>query len=779
MTEKDKQTIQTVFDYFKGGFRSSSQVKSFLKGMGLDLEALKTAGVEIGYNSAQFHHREGNALIQDCLKVGLLTENPSGGFRAWGKMGAIFPLRNQRNEITNLYALKIGQSERVDIFLNDEGVFPAYPKPETKSLIVADGIIDACLLVQNPSIQESHSVLALDGYILTEKFNQAIEKLTQLEEMIFINIPSADVLGLAQTLKEKFPKILFSAIQLLDKEQSIQSLLVSNQPIIIPHLIERRKSLFQNGKENAIPDFLQDDWIPATAPLSPHDKFITSNPFNIQYSTANANYSVLGGVRKELDSLRITLLIENKENRKKSRKKLDLYEDYQVEKICIEVSEKLNLRMDLLEMDLLKLTDLLEEYRTRLFTVKEEEHRKITLSVEENKQCKEVLSQLDLLTRINDLIGKGGIVGEETNRLFLFIIASSYKMPEPLNALIQGTSGSGKTHLLNKILSFMPDEDVITMTRVSEKSFYNFDEEYLDKKLIGLEDLDGLKDEAFLAFRELQTRGQLSSSISYKDGEGGIRSKIKLVRGSIASVSCTTKGEIYEDNMNRCFLVAVDESEEQTDRIIKYQNKKSAGKVNKEEQVLAQKFLQNCIRKLDPVEVINPFAEKIHLPKEVHKIRRLNQLYQSFVKQITILHQFQREKDKKGRVITDKEDLRLACEIMFDSIHLKIDELDGSLRRFYERLKGYVKEQSKTHQEEPQEGDDNPTYSFTQREIRHAMRQSKSQLQRYINDLMELEYIRLINRNSKGFRYKITHWDDLSGMKEKTRSYLNQQLGKL
>jgi hypothetical protein len=40
--------------------------------------------------------------------------------------------------------------------------------------------------------------------------------------------------------------------------------------------------------------------------------------------------------------------------------------------------------------------------------------------------------------------------------------------------------------------------------------------------------------------------------------------------------------------------------------------------------------------------VVNPFAHKIKLPEEAHKIRRLNQLYQAFVKQITLLHQYQR-----------------------------------------------------------------------------------------------------------------------------------------
>ena len=35
-------------------------------------------------------------------------------------------------------------------------------------------------------------------------------------------------------------------------------------------------------------------------------------------------------------------------------------------------------------------------------------------------------------------------------------------------------------------------------------------------------------------------------------------------------------------------------------------------------------------------------------------------------------------------ITTETEDLLTANEIMFDSIFLKVDELDGSLRQFYE-----------------------------------------------------------------------------------------------
>jgi DNA primase len=173
-------------------------------------------------------------------------------------------------------------------------------------------------------------------------------------------------------------------------------------------------------------------------------------------------------------------------------------------------------------------------------------------------------------------------------------------MPDTLHALIQGTTGSGKTHLLTKVSSFIPHEDRKHFTRVTEGSFYNYGTKDLQNKLICLEDLDGMREEAYLAFRELQSRGMITSSTTGQDEKGNIRAYEKTVFGPIASLSCTTRGEIYEDNMSRCFLIAVDETREQTERIITYQNQKATGKIDGEKEQQITSFVQDCIRILKP-----------------------------------------------------------------------------------------------------------------------------------------------------------------------------------
>jgi DNA primase len=448
--------------------------------------------------------------------------------------------------------------------------------------------------------------------------------------------------------------------------------------------------------------------------------------------------------------------------------KLDLYEYKQVESTCKIIAEKLGINKDEIEKDMIQLTGLLEYYRDKQMHVKSQglATQKVQVPAATATKCIEFLKSEKLIDKLNEYIGRAGIIGEETNRILLFVIASSYKMPDTLHGLIQGSSGSGKTRLLKVISQLMPDEEVKRYTRVTDNSFYNQDEYFFVHKLLCFEDLDGLKEDAQLAVRELQSNEILVTSTSIKDQNGSIRGGERTVRGPIASLACTTKGEIYEDNTSRSFLIAVDESKEQTMKVINYQNEVAAGNINKDDVKNIVSFIQNCIRLLKPLEVINPYANKIALPEEAHKIRRLNELYQSFVRQITLLNQYQRKQDKQGRLITEKQDLQIACDILFESIVLKVDELDGSLRQFFEKLKIFVEKK-------------NRDYEFNRFEVREATGVSKTQQHYYVNKLVELEYLQQKGFANKGFTYRISHWDNVAMMRAKIKDALSIQLQNL
>jgi len=778
------QILAERFSYFKNAFHNSTPAKDYAKQRGLDYKL-----IEVGYNSAQFHHgaRRDETLIQNCVSINLLLpfgQNSRVGGQAYavfGKYSIVFALKNRANQITGLYFRStVNEDKQKHYYLKDRsGLYPNYPKQNTTKLILTEAVIDAASLLQlqiNNEELQSFEILACYGTNgLTKEHIEAIKELKQLKEIVFAfdNDEAGNTASLryAEQLKVINEQLRISKIELPCKD--VNETFISHEPEIFTHLLESRKQLFSSIEKNiksSNEEKKEKDLIPNIQPPIPN--LNTDNPHKLHYTSVAANYYIQGGISRILDSMKVTLVIENLESLAKSRNKVDLYEDKQVEKLCKEASEKLNIRNDILEADIYKLTDLLDEYREKELSNKNEELKekesRYHLTQQEMNQAMDILKKQKLIYYIGDMLGQAGIVGEEKNRMFLFVAVVSHITKETLHVLIQGTSGSGKTRQLRVISDCMPPEKVIRLTRVSDKSFYNYPENYLSNKLVSLEDVDGLSEEAEFAYRELVSNGELISSISIKDESGKINSGQKIVRGPIASMACTTNGGFYEDNISRMFIVAVDESKEQTLKVIAYQNAKSAGKIDGKKENEIKKQLQHVVRMLKPLPVVNPYADQIHLPEEAHKLRRLNDLFKIFIHQITLINQYQRKKDEYGKLISTLVDVETAIDIMFESIVLKVDELDGSLRQFYEKLKDYIKQKNKERYQE---------YQFTQREIRHSLNISKSQLFRYLNDLSELEYIQQSGGfANRGFKYKIIYWDDYKALREKIKRHLIAQV---
>jgi DNA primase len=789
--------IERMFTYFKNGLYSSNAGKDYLSFRNLDFKK-----IEIGYNAAQFHHgsRKEETLITECLQYGILVDKGlvsrtgEKAYNVFGKYSIVFALKNESNEITGLYFRSTVNNDKAKhYYLKDrKGLYPCYPAAATRRLILTEAIIDAASLLQYVEITSQYSVLACYGTNgLTEEHSKAIKELKELEEIIFFfdgdNAGREAVNKYAPALKNMLPHITITSVDPPEGED-INSLLVGHSPEIFPHLLQSRKPvsgespqtiIFSTEPRASVGDFLsiEKEKIPSSEiqintvvteeSKSNQPKLNIINPYNILYTGVAALYSIKGNLwlKQPLEFMKIAVQIINTQSRQDYRSKGDLYEYKQLHALALQASEKLNVKADAVEKDLQILTHLLEEYREQQQVNPNVTQQQYAIKIGESTQakCIDFLSKENLIQRINELIGKSGVTGEDNNRIFLFVIASSYKMKNTLHALIQGSSGSGKTRLLKVISELMPIEDVKKYTRVTDSSFYNQEEYFFVNKLVCFEDYDGLKEEAQLAVRELQSNEILISSTSVKDDSGKISGGERIVRGPIASMACTTRGEIYEDNISRCFVIAVDESMSQTRRIITYQNNVAAGIVDKKKERNIREFLQNCVRLLKPYEVVNPFANRITLPEEAHKIRRLNELYQCLVKQITLLNQYQRKKDEQGRLISSKEDLQAACEIMFESILLKVDELDGALRQFYEKLKVFVEKQGKD-------------YEFNRFEIRQATGVSKTQQHFYMTRLAAIEYVHQYGFANRGFKYKIAHWDNMAAVRAKIKDSLSNQL---
>ena len=156
-----------------------------------------------------------------------------------------------------------------------------------------------------------------------------------------------------------------------------------------------------------------------------------------------------------------------------------------------------------------------------------------------------------------------------------------------------------------------------------------------------IEDLDGAENVLY-PLRELQTKKFITKTLAQKTTTGETKTVHIKVEGPVSVAGCTTQEQVYEDNANRSFLIYIDESKEQDERIMAYQRSRSAGTIDRVQESKAKQLLQNTQRVLQPVQVRNPFAEQLLLPVDVFKPRRTNAHYLAFIEAITFYHQYQR-----------------------------------------------------------------------------------------------------------------------------------------
>ena len=499
-------------------------------------------------------------------------------------------------------------------------------------------------------------------------------------------------------------------------------------------------------------------------------KFNTTNPESLIYQNDLLKLTVLGGIKLEgLDRMRSTLKIELKESSVPPvRHNLDLYNDNQTEKLIRRAAEKLEIGTSVLAASMAELTGQLEEYRMK--QIKENEPKPYEppkLSNDERKEAETLLKSKNLLERTNELIGQSGVVGEEINRLIMFLIFTSRKREQPLHIVSLGSSGTGKTHLQEKVGELMPVEDRIEITTLSENAFYYFGQRELKNKLILIEDLDGAENVLY-PLRELQSKKRISKTVAHKNTKGETKTLHLVVEGPVSVSGCTTKEQIYEDNANRSFLIYLDESEEQDSRIMDYQRKLSAGKVNTEAERAAAKLLQNAQRLLEPIKVVNPFAELLQIPKEVFKPRRTNNHYLQFIEAVTFYHQHQREQkadEETGEIYieTTLEDVEATNQLLKEILLRKSDELNGACRNYLEQIKSYLEVENKK--------------TFTNREIRKKLRINDSNQKRWTISLVNNYYLKRTKGNkNQGYQYQITSYEEYRQLKEKINTALDQSL---
>ena len=427
------------------------------------------------------------------------------------------------------------------------------------------------------------------------------------------------------------------------------------------------------------------------------------------------------------------------------------------------------------EADLLRIDGELVAWALSQETAKEAAAaNEAEMSDDEREEALAFLRDPDLLQRIVEDLDKLGYVGEDSNKVMVYLIATSRKLRKPLAAVVKGQSAAGKSDLVKKVIELMPPEDVYDLSRTTPQALYHMPKEALKHKFVSIMERIGAE-QADYAIRTMQSEQVLRLLLPIKDpSTGQMTSTVKEVEGPMAYIETTTQPQINNENATRMFDLYINESPEQTKRIHdkqRYSRTEEAFLSEAEHRAIVRKH-RNAQRLLKPYHrVAIPYAEDLEFPSDHVRMRRDNARYLDLIESIAFLHQYQRE---IRRLASDPEveyvithdtdpDHDLARLFSDEILAQTLDELPKPTRALLVEIKSMVEEMARQRSVR-----DASKIEFTRRDIRKYTGASITHVQRHTELLADMGYLDCSGGGSgRTVKYTYVHEGDVTRPKLK------------
>jgi hypothetical protein len=277
--------------------------------------------------------------------------------------------------------------------------------------------------------------------------------------------------------------------------------------------------------------------------------------------------------------------------------------------------------------------------------------------------CQSLAMHADILDEFAADLRKEGIAGEEKTAKIIYLVVTSRLLDEPLSAVIKGVSSGGKSHVTEKTLEFFPKEACHTLTAMSDRVLAYTDES-LSHRVIVLYEAAGLRsDIAMYLIRSLLSEKRVRYEVVEKV-DGQFKTRVIEHKGPTGLILTTTKPQLDGELETRILTIPIDDTREQTQRILKVRAKRGKKRIDKARWFAFQEWL-----KTGSPYVIVPFAERLAgLIPPIHvRLRRDFGSLLNLIAAHALLHRASRETDDDGAIIATTED------------YLKVRELIGGL----------------------------------------------------------------------------------------------------
>jgi len=746
--------LDTIAEHYEKALAESSEARSYLEGRGLwAAEVLKR--FRVGYSDGKLGEIVGEDDRAELIKRGVLRRDGSEHFERC----IVVPLFDEASHIAGFYGRRI-----------EAGASPAHlylPGPHQglvnrtaakvyrDSLVLTEAVLDALSLAAI-GVQNAIPCYGVNGF--TEEHERLLKDERVQEVVIAFDADEAGRKG-AAALSERLGA-LGMKVRIIEpdtgKDWNDWAIAGGTAEAFAALIAGRILAASRSTSGVVTPEVMTSEKRETLA--------MNREAGRVVFTREDVRYRVAGVRESFAASLRVSIRAQ-KLGEDGGRAYVDTVDLYSARSRAsyAQAAALAGLEAVRVEKDLLAMLDLLEAERDERLRATENGPRPMT--EDEKAQGLELLQDPGLSEIIVRDLESLGYVGEEVNKLLLYLAATSRKMADPVSVIVSSQSASGKSYLIDTVKTLMPEEDVVSMTSLSDQALNYLSEDGLMHKFL-------VMGEAVHApsvehqIREMLSAKELSRLVAVKDEKTGeLSSKLVRKKVLVSVAMSTTSNEVNPENASRFFVVSADESEAQTRGVHEAQRSKYSllRMAQKDEEIPAIIARHHAAQRLlKSVAIVNPYAQLLGFPARMMRTRRDHERFLDLIAAACFLRQYQKERlqDDHGReyVECDLEDYRLAHRIMSAILPSTLSNFPRSAAELYAAIRSLARARAEDESLQVWE------IELSQREIREATGQANTTVKRNLRLLVEYEYLAESGSYARGARrgYKLVADADLS-----------------
>jgi len=779
----DQQTLRDVVSFYHDTLVNAPEALRYLEGRGLVHAEmvghfrLGFANRTLGLTLPEKNRKAGAALRGRLEKLGILRAE-SGHEHMNGSV--VFPIFDLAGNVLGMYGRKINDNLRAGTPMHTylpgphRGVWNEEALIASKEIILCESIIDA-LTFWCAGFRNVTASYGVNGF--TDDHRSAFQKHGVQQVWIAYDRDDAGDAA-AERLKEELLKLGIGSHRVLfpkgmDANEYARS--GESMAVLLNRATWWEKPNTAAKEEGSEPEAEPQQPAEAPQPVIPlaAEPEVHIDGDEITIPRGDRRYRIRG-LAKNLshEVMKVNVLASRQGEFHVDT--LDLQTDRQRATFIKRAAEELGLQEDIIRKDVGQVFLTLERLQSeQIRKALEPAKPEVQLSDEERADALALLRDPNLLERVVTDFDRCGLVGEKNNKLIGYLAAVSRHLESPLAVLVQSSSAAGKSTLMDAVLAFVPDEECIRFSAMTEQSLYYMGDMDLKHKVLAIAEEEGASRAAY-ALKLLQSEGSLSIASTGKDpATGKLVTHQYRVEGPVMMFLTTTAIDIDEELLNRCLVLSVNEDREQTQAIHRLQREQQTleGLIRRQRRRDLIRLHQNAQRLLHPLFVVNPFVDELTFPDRLTRMRRDHMKYLTLIRAIALLHQHQRPV-KTGHGLSyieaTREDIDRAKDLMDDLMRRSLDELPAQTRRLLGLIEEMVSGECRRLKV------DRSDFRFSRRDVRAHTGWGHTQLKTHLHRLEDLEYL-TVHHGGRGqtFVYEL-NW---SGSEEEKSGPSRPQVG--